>query len=208
MTEDSTDTDGALSDADEWVDLHGDYLYRNALLRVRDREVAEELVQETFLAALGARASFSGRSTERTWLMGILKHKVMDHYRRSARDLPLVEDERLPCEAEQPFEAGGEWRGHWRNDEGFGPRDWGPDPAGDLEKKEFWQVLRECLKALPDRLARVFSLREVDGCETEEICKVLDISATNLWVMLHRSRRQLRYCIERLWFAGDVEEGR
>jgi RNA polymerase sigma-70 factor (ECF subfamily) len=140
--------------------------------------------------------------------MGILKHKVMDHYRKSARDLPMVEDEQLACEAERPFEEGGEWHGHWRNSQGFGPRDWGPDPAGALEKKEFWKVLRECLRALPERLARAFSLREMDGCETEEICKVLDISATNLWVMLHRGRRQLRHCIERLWFADNEDEDR
>jgi len=139
-----------LSDPSTWVAQHGDYLYRNALLRLGDREAAEEVVQETLLAALQGRGQFSGRSSERTWMVGILKHKVVDHLRRAGRETPLEEKGLLPCEEEQPFAGEGEWRGHWRS-AALAPADWGETPA----------VLR--LKGeMDERLAREQELRQVN----------------------------------------------
>jgi RNA polymerase sigma-70 factor (TIGR02943 family) len=192
----------AVTDPERWVDEHGDVMFRFALARVRDPSVAQDLVQEAFLAALRSRSSFAGRSSERTWLVGILKHKVIDHLRqvyRSREDL-------APDDASAGLPAQFDERGHWRVRDGYGPRDWGSDAAGAIEKKEFWGALERCLQALPARTAGAFTLRELDELETGEICKVLDVSTTNLWVMLHRARTRLRRCLELSWFARGASE--
>jgi RNA polymerase sigma-70 factor (ECF subfamily) len=187
---------------EEWVDEHGDVLYRFALARVRDPIIAEDLVQEAFLAALQSRQGFSGRSSERTWLVGILKHKIVDHLRATYRnrEVPASEDEADDVAAQ--FDE----RGHWRNAEGWGPRQWGSDAAQAIENEELWRAFEECLRALPTRTGRAFALREIDDLSTVEICKVLNVTPTNLWVMLHRARTQLRRCLELGWFAPPAGE--
>jgi RNA polymerase sigma-70 factor (ECF subfamily) len=184
---------------DQWLDEHGDVLYRYALARVRDRSLAEDLVQETLVAALKAKDSFAGRAAERTWLVGILKHKIIDALRKRGRETPLEE---LPSAADEP----GDWfdeRGEWR----VAPSAWGR-PEQSLEQDQFWRVLQDCIDRLPERLAAVFTLREIDGLESEEICNVLEVSTTNnLWVMLSRARMRLRQCLEIQWFAVRDQEG-
>jgi RNA polymerase sigma-70 factor (ECF subfamily) len=181
---------------EDWVALHGDVLFRFAITRVKDPGVAEDLVQETFLAALKGRESFSGKSSERTWLVGILKHKISDHFRNASREQP-VEDPQVYIDPEDPFDESGRWK--------VGPGKWGGSPAKAMEDKEFWGVFGRCLEDLPERLRQVFSLRELDGVEGSQVCKVLSISSTNLWVILHRARTQLRKCLELNWF-GDKKE--
>jgi len=186
-----------LSNPENWVDDYGDYLFRYAMSRLRDRALAEESVQETFLAALKSRTSFEGQSSERTWLVGILKHKIIDHFRKSSRELPLFE-EQLSNE-EDSFRSSGElWAGHWKPD--AAPADWGVDPIQALQQREFWNVLQRCLEMLPERLAQVFILREMDEMSSDEICKALNITESNLWVMLHRARAQLRRALEMNYF--------
>lgn len=183
-------------DPAQWVEQHGDALFRFALLRVRDPHIAEELVQETFVAALQAQEQFAGRASERTWLIGILKHKIIDHFRRTARERLHDDPEFNGAAEEDYFDSRGRWRirpGHWA----FSPDD-------VLERKEFWRILRTCLEHLPERLRQAFVLREIDGTESREICKLLEISSTNFWVMMHRARSQLRRCLEIHWF--EVEE--
>lgn len=192
-----------LSDPATWVERHGDYLYRNALLRLRDRDLAEEAVQETFLAALKDRNAFAGRSSERTWLVGILKHKIVDHFRKVSRESFAEAMERLPYEEERPFLGEGEWKGHWRGGDGGGPAAWGT--STDLDRREFWEVFNACLSRLPSRLVEAFTLREIDDLSSEEVCKVLRVTPTNLWVMLHRCRMQLRRCLEVNWFGSRPE---
>ena len=191
-------------DPEPWLERHGDYLYGYAMVRVRDAAVAEDLVQETLLAALQGFASFDGRSSERTWLIGILKHKLIDHFRRSSREpaSSTVPDDVF--EHTEYFRDSGEWLGHWKPTEA--PVEWTNTPATDLERSEFWAVLETCLAPLPRRIASAFTLREVDGMTTDEICDVLGITTNNLWVMLHRARAHLRGCIERKWFRR--EEGK
>jgi len=188
------------TDPAEWVEVHGDALFRFALLRVRDRTLAEDLVQETLLAALRGRDRFSGRSTERTWLVGILKNKISDHFRRSARE--SSRDGLLLREAlgDNPFDG----RGHWKT----GPSDWGTDPAALARHAGFFEQLRRCLSELPGLQGGAFTLREVDGLGTQEICKLLEISETNLWVILHRARMRLRACLEANWFGERKVERR
>ncbi len=186
-----------LSPADTWVDRHGDYLFRYALMRLRDRELAENLVQETFLAALKGRGSFGGRSSERTWMVGILKHKIIDHYRKDFRERPVTDLQTMQFDEEQTVDQFYDAIGNPRKY----PRDWMPDPQAALHSKEFWAVLHDCMAKLPKATAAAFALRELDAMGTASICKELGISATNLWVMLHRARLQLRACLETNWFG-------
>lgn len=186
-----------------WVDQHGDYLFRYAHFRVRDESVAEDLVQETLLAALQAFEKFEGRGAERTWLTGILKHKIIDHFRKTAKQNQFDQSEGEEFEHEELFRQEGEWKGHFLPEKS--PVEWGTNPAEMLEQGEFWTVFQKCLSPLSPRIASAFTMREVDGISSEEICKVLEISSNNLWTMLHRARMQLRRCIEVNWFRRKAD---
>ena len=171
------------------------YLLRYALLQLRDPDLAQDVVQETLLAALEGRARFSGKSSHQTWLTGILKHKIIDVIRRKSREQPLTaDDEESEADA---IDAMFKDDGHWRQ---F-PASWG-NPEKSLENKKFWAVFEMCSQLMPARTARAFMMREVMELTTEEICKELAITPTHLWVMLHRARLSLRECLEIKWFGG------
>ena len=194
-----------LPDPGRWVDEHGDILFRFAMLRVRNRAVAEDLVQDTLLAGLQSRDKFGGASSERTWLIGIMKHKVIDHFRSLSRQIPLDNNEGIDLVPKHLFAQSGEWVDHWavlvEPDAGhWGPIEWRANPEELCRQTDFCNVLDGCLGPLPPRVASAFTLREVDELPTDEICEVLGISHSNLWVMLHRARAHLRNCIEMKWF--------
>ena len=170
---------------------HGAALYRYALMHLRNSDKAEEVVQETLLAALQARDGFSGNASVRTWLFGILKHKIIDQFRRDAREIPLEEPEDVAGSNGEDDEDFTE-AGHWRNR----PASWG-DPERMLESRQFWEVLQLCLEGLPERQARLFMLREIMENSSEEICQELGITPTNLWQMLYRGQQALRHCLEK-----------
>jgi RNA polymerase sigma-70 factor (ECF subfamily) len=178
----------------QWLEEHGDALFRFALIRVRSREMAEDLVQDTLLAALRAKDRFAGRSSVRTWLTGILKNKIIDHYRKAGRETSFTDLNFLGDECAEKFDAEGFW------DHSLGPKEWKPLSDEVMHRAEFWQVLRECLDRLPPRVARVFSLRVVDDLSSKDVCRVTRVTESNLWVMLHRARMALRECFERNWF--------
>ncbi len=181
-------------DPARWVDEHGDCLYRYALLRVRKPELAQDLVQETLLSAMRGLDRFAGQASERSWLCGILKHKICDHFRTLGREMSFTDLEFLKDECAEKFVGAGFWN-HDR-----GPVEWKPDAEIVMDRAEFWQTLRGCLAKLPERVASVFMLREMDEIESKEICALLAISDSNLWVMLHRARMALRECLETNWF--------
>jgi RNA polymerase sigma-70 factor (ECF subfamily) len=185
-----------------WLDEHGDYLYKYALFRLRDGAAAEDAVQETFLAAIKAYARFEGRGSERTWLVGILKHKITDHFRKSIREAPIGETEHDdgPEHAEFFTRTDG-WDNHWNTD--YAPTEWHSTPEQLVEQTDFWRVFNDCLSPLPARTASAFTFREIDGLTSEEICELLNISVNNLWVILHRARLHLRNCLEVNWFKRD-----
>lgn len=188
------------SDPALWVEQHGDYLYAYALMRARNQAVAEDLVQETFLAAIKASVSYAGKSSEKTWLTGILKHKIYDYFRSSSSgksQMDLTGEEADLSGYNHFFERDDEWNGHWNRQSA--PADWN-NPAQSLQDSEFQTILRVCLSGLPPRVANAFTLREMDGLESREICEVLGVSAGNLGVMMHRARLHLRRCIEINWF--------
>lgn len=178
---------------DQDIESHRPYLLRYALIQLRSPEQAEDVVQETLLAALEGRSRFAGGSSLKTWLTGILKHKVLDQIRRKSREQPLAsgeEDEAAAVEA--LFKADGHWQ-HF-------PSSWG-DPEGALDNRQFWEIFELCSRNMPERTARVFMLREVMELSTEEICQECAITPTNLWVILHRARLILRECLEVKWFG-------
>lgn len=200
MTADPTDEPGA-GWPDTWLEQHGAALYQYALLHTRDPHWAEEAVQETLLAALQARDRFAGASSARTWLIGILKHKITDLFRREARLVALPEPDEAQGE-EDPLLAGVfAPDAHWLER----AADWG-NPEELLERGQFIAILQRCLDALPPRLARLFMLREVMEENTEDICQELAITPTNLWTMLYRARIGLRRCLDRNW-VGSLPSG-
>lgn len=186
--------------AENWVDEHGDFLFRFALLRVNSRELAEDLVQETFLSALKSYKNFNRRSSLRTWLVSILKNRIIDHYRKTSAHTTLTESDLKSADENADFDERGRWR------EGHGPDEWDLQPDRHVQQNEFMAILRACLKLVPALAANVFSLREIDGMDSKQICKDLNISQSNLWVLLHRARKSLRNCLERNWFAGGKEQ--
>ena len=180
-----------------WLAQHGDALYRYAYYRVYDSAVAEDLVQETLLAAWRAHDNFRGESAERTWLTGILKHKIIDYLRRAHREVAL-EDLAADADAVDRLFAQ-EAQDHWRQT----PAPW-KNPDGALESSEFWDILRDCLAALPAQQAAAFAATEIEGLSVSDFCKNADISATNLYVTLHRARLRLRECLEQNWFGQET----
>ncbi len=187
---------GAAIDPERWIDDHGDVLYRYALARVRKPELAQDLVQETLLAAMRGYEKFGGQSSVRSWLCGILKHKICDWYRKAGRETSFTDMEFLADECADKFVPEGYWI-HMT-----GPKEWRPEADEVMHRDEFWQTMRDCLGKLPERTASVFMLREMEEVESKEICKMLAISESNLWVMLHRARMALRECLAVNWFEN------
>jgi RNA polymerase sigma-70 factor, ECF subfamily len=178
--------------AARWLKDHGDILYRYALQRLHSPDAAEDLVQETLLAALAAKSGFAGLSAEQTWLIGILKHKLVDHLRKSVRERPLSE-----MQAEDHFDPFDN-RGHWK----VRVSHWKSVPHEAVESAEFHKVLASCLSKLPPRIARVFWLYEAESMNSRDLCKELEISPTNLWTILHRARLRLQQCLNANWFES------
>jgi len=175
-----------------WLNKHGDYLFSFALSRISKRDIAEDLVQETLLSAYQARDKFRGGSSERTWLVSILKRKVIDYYRKESRN-----PESLTDDFSIPFHKGGALDGTWIN--AHAPSSWDEEVLKN-DDGALMEVIQYCISLLAPKMAATFSMKTLDDISTEEICKELGISESNLWVLLHRARLQLRECVENKWF--------
>jgi RNA polymerase sigma-70 factor (TIGR02943 family) len=178
--------------ATKWVNDYGDMLYRYALPRVNDTETAKDLVQETFLAAWRNYDNFKGEISEKNWLFAILKNKIIDHFRKTSTrltdSLPIVSDD------DRYFDN----MEHWTA--ASAPREWNVDANAVINRKEFYEVLSKCKSKLKEIQNTVFTMKYLDGLESEEICQELNISASNYWVLIHRAKLQLRACLEKNWF--------
>ena len=184
-------------DPERWLHDYGDILYRYAFIRVRAQDIAEDLVQETLLAALKGVDKFNQKSSTRSWLVSILKHKIMDYYRKSQRELPLLSKHDLGEDLlQQQFDD----NGHWKTT----ILDWA-SPEKSLDNVQFWNVFYQCQSGLPDTMARLFVLNVMEGLSTQECCELLNFKTENqLWIALSRTRMKLRKCLTTHWFnRGD-----
>ena len=175
---------------------HRPVLFRYALLQLRDSGLADDAVQETLLAALQSAADFQGKSGLRTWLIGILKHKIADHWRRNNSEMVVAPVSRNGEDNEETEEDDFFLsNGHWNS----GPKAWA-NPEAALKQQEFWTIYETCQNNLPPKMAKVFMLRELVGLEATEICRETGLSEANYWVTMHRARLRLRECLEIRWF--------
>ena len=186
------------TDSCDWLSAHGDYLFNLAVGQVRDPLVAEDLVQETFLAAIRSRDRFSGRSSDRTWLVGILRHKIYDHLRRVCRERPT----RVDAESPRPDQEAWDDSVLWAHDVAAECM----EPSHRMELVEFRKALEAALGKLPARIAQVFQLYEVEERPNREVCARLNISENNLWVMLHRARKQLQQHLSDWWDVSQPQQ--
>jgi RNA polymerase sigma-70 factor (TIGR02943 family) len=179
----------------QWLEQYGNQLYQYALPRVNDSLLAEDLVQDTFLAALNNLGSFKGLASEKTWLFAILKNKIIDHYRKKSQSNGLDTMPDLEPIADAFFTDDGDWIAHRR------PMSWSYDESS-AEKKEFQRIIQWCKAHLKTIQEQVFTLKYLEELDSEEICKVLNITSSNYWVLIHRARLQMRDCVEKSWIKN------
>lgn len=175
---------------EKWVANYADYLFNYAVARVSDGELAKDLVQETFIAGLNSSKNFKGDAAERTWLIAILKRKVIDHYRK-------INSKKGKAEVRMNFSTD-EGEGDWLEERVADPFSKGGDDT--IENEELGLAIQECLSKLPKKQALVFSMKTIQGISTEDICNELGINPSNLWVMIHRARTALMGCLNKNWF--------
>lgn len=181
------------NDPINWLHDYGDALYRFALSRVRDSFTAEDLVQETLLAAYRSREGFSRQSTVKTWLTGIMKHKIMDYYRKLKPEQSDENIDNFSYSLDNLFNEQEKWK--------IKPGEWAGDPQNLVEGKELMAAIQMCLADMPKKMSLAFTLREKEGATTSEICEILQTGENNCWVILSRARMLLRRCLEVNWFS-------
>ena len=180
------------------LEVQRGYLLRVARLQLRDAALAEDVVQDTLAAALVAQSGFTGKSSVKTWLTGILKHKIVDAIRRKQREPVAASTLDEECDIEDFDALFKTSNGAWEEP----PAEWG-NPEQALNRRQFFDMMDFCLEKLPPNTARVFMMREVMELESDEICAELTITANNLWVILYRARMALRDCLEKNWFQAE-----
>ncbi|AXT56475.1 RNA polymerase sigma-70 factor, ECF subfamily [Aquimarina amphilecti] len=178
-------------DPNTWIDKYSDYLFNYTIVRVDDREIAQDLVQETFFAGLKSMKNFKGEASERTWLISILKRKIIDHYRK-------INSNKGKAEVRINYTNDGETEGDWLEERVADPFD--QNAEGKIENTELGVAIHNCIGKLPEKQARIFSMKTIQGFDTEAICNEFDITASNLWVIIHRARTAMAECLEKNWF--------
>jgi len=178
-------------DPNSWIDKYSDYLFNYTVVRVDDREVAQDLVQETFFAGLKSMKNFKGEASERTWLISILKRKIIDHYRK-------INSNKGKAEVRINYNNDDETEGDWLEERVADPFD--QNAEGEIENKELGVAIHNCIGKLPEKQARIFAMKTIQGFDTEAICNEFDITASNLWVIIHRARTAMAECLQKNWF--------
>ena len=174
----------------EWISNYADLLYAYVKPRVNDAQVAEDLVQETFLSAWKAKDGFKGEASEKSWLFTILKNKIIDHYRKKAKEIVHTGND---SDATDIFFDQNE---HWTRKDG--PLNWAP-PSDAIHQKEFYSVFEICKQKLQQLQQTVFVMKYMEDMDADEICKALGITPSNYWVLIHRAKLGLRSCLEKNW---------
>ncbi len=175
---------------DRWVDKYADYLYNYTIVRVNDHIVAQDLISETFLAGLKSKNNFKGEASERTWLISILKRKIIDYYRK-------INSQKGKAEVHISYRDD-DSEGDWLEENAADPFD--KTAEDKMENRELGLAILECLDQLPEKQARIFKMKTVESFDTEAICKEYNITPSNLWVIIHRARKSLAECLEKNWF--------
>ena len=175
---------------DKWIDLYADYLFNYTVTRVSDREIAQDLVQDTFFAGLKSMKNFKGEASERTWLISILKRKIIDHYRKINSNKGKAEVRIQYNDAES--------EGDWLEERVADPFD--KTAEDSMQNSELGDAIHNCLSKLPKKQADVFKMKTILNYETEVICNELNITASNLWVIIHRARTSMADCLNENWF--------
>ena len=175
----------------KWIDLYSNYLFNYTISRVSDRAIAQDLVQDTFLAGLKSMKNFKGQASERTWLVSILKRKIIDHYRK-------INSNKGKAEVRMTYNSDSETEGDWLEERVADPFD--KTAEDTLENIELGTAINKCLEKLPEKQATVFEMKTILNYETEAICNELNITASNLWVIIHRARTAMASCLEKNWF--------
>lgn len=191
ITENSIKMPNHQIDPNKWIDLYSDYLFNYTISRVSDREVAQDLVQDTFLAGLKSMKNFKGEASERTWLISILKRKIIDYYRK-------INSNKGQAEVRMNYNSGDENEGDWLEERVGDPFD--KTAQDTLENEELGNAIYNCLEKLPKKQAEVFKMKTILGHDTEAICNELNITPSNLWVIIHRARTALAECLKENWF--------
>lgn len=179
---------------EKWVDRYGDYLFNFTISRVNDPIMAQDLVSETFLAGLKSAHRFKGNSTERTWLISILKRKIIDYYRK-------INSNKGKAEVRMSYLSNSDQEGDWMEEKAADLRN--PNVEDMIEQRELGDALEQCIACLPERYATIFVQKTIDNLETETICKEHNITASNLWVIIHRARVQLMECLNNKWHKNS-----
>ncbi|MDE3144292.1 MAG: sigma-70 family RNA polymerase sigma factor [Bacteroidota bacterium] len=180
------------ADPNNWLKLYGDILYNYAMMRVNDSAIAEDLVQETFLSALKAIDTYKGIATEKNWLFAILKNKIIDFYRKRSAELTKTGVPDLQKVEDDWFNAEGSW-----NEKAI-PNEWAVS-ENLVERKDIQKIIDWCKNNLKELQQNVFTLKYLEDLNSDEICKVLNISSSNYWTIIHRARLQMRSCVEKHW---------
>jgi RNA polymerase sigma-70 factor (TIGR02943 family) len=182
------------NNAAAWVNDYSDILYSYVVRRVKDPHTAKDLVQETFLAAWRNADTYNGQASVKTWLFTILKNKIIDYYRKVATHKAAGFDQ-PDASPDHFFDSEDHWATHAY------PADWATDYENPLESQEFYAILTQCKSKLKEIQKVVFSMKYLDGLESDEICQMLQLSSANYWVLVHRAKTQLRACLEKNWFV-------
>lgn len=177
-------------DPSKWVDKYSDYLFNFTIVRVNDRELANDLISETFLAGLNSMKNFKGEATERTWLISILKRKIIDYYRKSNSRKGRAEVKIQYNDDDN--------EGNWLEENA--PDRFDKTAEDIMENEELGIAILECMENLPEKQAKIFKMKTIDGFDTETICNEFNITPSNLWVIIHRARTTLAQCLEKNWF--------
>lgn len=178
-----------------WVKEYGNTMYQYSMARVNDEEDASDLVQETLLAALKSAPAYKGEASEKNWLFSILKNKIVDYYRSKAKKRVVQELPELTGNEEEWFDESGSWRLQHL------PQEWHFSQT-TTERKELQRIIDQCKEDLKEVQRQVFVLKYMEDRDADFICKVLQISSSNYWVLLHRCRLQMRHCVEHYWLQN------
>ncbi len=172
-----------------WIDKYADYLYNYTIVRVNDHEISQDLISETFFAALKSAKNFKGEASERTWLISILKRKIIDHYRKK-------NSKKGKAEVHINYKTEDE-EGDWLEENVSDPFDITAEDK--LENEELGFAIHQCLESINEKQAQIFKLKTIENYDTEAICKEFEITPSNLWVIIHRARKSLATCLENNW---------